>query len=66
MSSKIPASSQMASTRAKLYKDEALSNDDPSCVTVWELCADAKSLHRVSLIIETKAGTLKAEQTRHI
>lgn len=31
-------SSLMASTRAKLYIDEALSNDDPSCVSVCELC----------------------------
>lgn len=30
-------SSQIASTRAKLYIDEALSNDEPSCVNVWEL-----------------------------
>lgn len=60
MSSKIPASSQIASTRAKLYKDEALSNDDPSWVTVCELCADAKNVYRFSLICYIKGSTDKA------
>lgn len=31
----------MASTRARLYIDDALSNDEPSCVQVCEVCADA-------------------------
>ncbi len=42
-SSKTPPSSHIASTRAKLYIEEALSNDEPSCVTVceaWDVCAD--------------------------
>lgn len=37
-------SSQIASTRAKLYIEEALSNDDPSCVSVCDDCvATARS-----------------------
>lgn len=32
-------SSQIASILARLWNDDALSNDDPSTVIVWELCA---------------------------